>query len=99
MPLPKHSTLGESIKAMSEQKSYMQQLDEWTDANIILPIVEAWKEHEHMLDVEPEEEDNLYQKACANVMKAIREKVLQSYRNGQKAGPPKQWTAKNKQQK
>ena len=58
---------------MSEQKmSFMQELDHWTDANVITPAFNATQD-----DWEP---------AVAEVKKAIREKVLESYKNGCKAG-------------
>ena len=59
---------------MSEQekpKSFMQELDAWAHQVVISPL----------LDKGPEVE------VIAEVQKAIREKVLQSYRNGQAAGP------------
>ena len=58
---------------MSEQKSFMQQLDEWSDATIIMPLAD------------PNQEDN-FDVVVEQVKKAIREKVLESYRNG-KAAP------------
>jgi hypothetical protein len=60
---------------MSEQKSFMQQLDEWTRATVIQPL------HEAITEGDGEDCDA----ACEAVMKAIREKVLESYRNGQSA--------------
>ena len=58
---------------MSEQKTFMQQLDEWTDATVIMPLID------------PESEEN-FDPVAEKVKKAIREKVLESYRNGQAAG-------------
>ena len=61
---------------MSEQKqsSFMQELDRWTEATIINPLAEvANDEFDHELVEE--------------IKKAIRTKVLESYRNGQQAGP------------
>ena len=61
---------------MSEQKqSFMQQLDEWTNATIIVPMTRA---------VQSGEED-VYHEVAASVERAIRQKVLESYRNGQAA--------------
>ena len=63
---------------MSEQqkpKSFMQELDEWSDANIIGPL----------FNTDPNQED--WEEAVEQVKKAIRTKVLESYRNGQQAGP------------
>ena len=62
--------------SMSEQKpSFMTELDMWSDANVIGPFYH----------VTPLQED--WDEAVAQVKKAIRTKVLQSYRNGQAAGP------------
>ena len=58
---------------MSEQqvvkKSFMQELDLWSDANVIDPLFNNGPD------------------AIDEVKKAIREKVLESYHNGQAAGP------------
>jgi hypothetical protein len=74
---PKHSGLPERDKPMSEQqqkpKSFMEELDEWSNANVISPL----------LDTLAEDLDNVEEE----VKKAIRAKVLQSYRNGRQAGP------------
>ena len=63
---------------MSEQdkpKSYMQQLDEWIDTFVIRPLLtHSIEDHEQKV---------------RDVKKAIRDKVLESYHNGQKAGPRK----------
>ena len=61
-----------------EKKNYMRQLDEWSGDNVIDPIRDR-----------PEDPD-AQGAVIADVLKAIREKVLESYRNGQKAGPRKQ---------
>ena len=62
---------------MSEQKesSFMQELDRWTESTIIGPLFASETDGE---DWEP---------AIERVKKAIRQKVLDSYRNGQAAGP------------
>ncbi len=64
---------------MSEQKapSFMEELDKWTMANVIDPLMYAFAE----------EEDEGWQEAADRIKKAIRQKVLDSYRNGQAAGP------------
>ena len=65
---------------MSDQnksKSYMQTLDEWTDECVIAPL-------SHALMSGP---DEAVQRAKAIVRKAIREKALESYHNGQAAQP------------
>jgi hypothetical protein len=73
---PKHSRLPKGTHTMSEQKpsSFMQELDKWTESTIIEPLADAGDE-------------DLYLKLVEDVKKAIRAKVLESYRNGLKAGP------------
>ena len=58
---------------MSESKSFMEELDLWTDANIIGPIESASDSPQEL------------EAAAEQVKKLIRHKVLESYRNGQKA--------------
>ena len=55
---------------MSEAKSFMQQLDEWTEATIFMPLLGTHKEG--------------FEDEVEQIRKAIREKVLE--RNGQTAG-------------
>ena len=63
---------------MSEERSsFMADLNMWSEANVIGPL----------FHVGPKQED--WDEAAAQVKKAIRTKVLDSYRNGQAAGPPK----------
>ena len=68
---------------MSEQKpsSFMQELDQWTKTTVIHPLVYG----------DPEDAPNArsLEALVEDVTKAIRQKVLESYRNGQKAGLPK----------
>lgn len=62
---------------MSEQKTnYMSQLDEWTERNVIEPL--------HYAIASEGEAD---EEAITLIKKVIREKVLESYRNGQAAKP------------
>ena len=62
---------------MSEQKTnYMQELDRWTEMTIIEPLADVGDE-------------DLYLQLVEQIKKGIREKVLESYRNGQGAGAPK----------
>ena len=57
---------------MSEQKkSFMQELDGWTEATVIAPLVD------------PSNDEEGWVHAVELVKKAIRTKVLESYRNGQ----------------
>ena len=62
---------------MSEEKqsSFMEKLDQWTESTIIGPLFASETTGE---DWEP---------AIERVKKAVRQKVLESYRNGQVAGP------------
>ena len=63
---------------MSEQKtSFMMELDKWTDENVIFPV--------SLASSNGSEESLITAKEVAR--KAIRAKVLESYRNGQAAGP------------
>ena len=76
---PKKFILPERDTKMSEQqkpKSFMEELDLWTDANVIGPLeTNDPKLHEEWTSV------------VEQVKKAIRTKVLESYRNGQAVGP------------
>lgn len=62
---------------MSEQKQsrFMEELDRWSEENIFKPL----------FGTDPNQDD--WQAVEQVVKKAIREKVLESFRNGQKAGP------------
>lgn len=77
----KQATQGEN-----QNQSYMQLLDNWIDKQIIEPLFEAWEMEEKVAD---EESAKLaaqdVEETVKEVHKAIREKVLDSYRNGQKA--------------
>ena len=65
---------------MSEQKlGFMADLDLWSNESVISPL--------HIAEVTGSEEAIL--DARDGVRKAIRSKVLESYRNGQAAGPKK----------
>jgi hypothetical protein len=65
---------------MSEtNKGYMAQLDQWSDENVVFPLSLAVSNGN----------DESRLAATDAVKKAIRDKVLQSYRNGQTAGPRK----------
>ncbi|MDA2933232.1 hypothetical protein MYX82_02700 [Acidobacteria bacterium AH-259-D05] len=78
---------------MREQKSgFMQELDRWTDEEVIGPIWDNLPDSED----NPEDREN-FSRVTDAVKKAIREKVLESYRNGQKAGLPKRPFSTQKQ--
>jgi|HubBroStandDraft_1064217.scaffolds.fasta_scaffold99220_2 hypothetical protein len=66
---------------MSEEKreSFMQALDAWMDVNVIAPLVYSEDES----DVETTEEQ------IAQVKKAMRAKMLDSYHNGRRAAGAK----------
>ena len=60
----------------------MQELDRWSDDNVIGPLYRAAED--------PDATDSeVFLKIGEEVKKAIRTKVLESYRNGQAAGPTK----------
>ena len=62
---------------MSEQKTnFMHELDLWLDANVIGPLESAAGTAD-------------FERVATDVKKAIRTKVLESYHNGQAAGPRK----------
>ena len=65
---------------MSEQKtsSFMAELNQWTETEIINPLSKVF--------AEIETDGPVCDIACAAAKRAIREKVLQSYKNGLAAG-------------
>jgi hypothetical protein len=70
---------------MSEEKQpFMVQLDAWTDEVVVNPLLRP-----HFLEEDLEQGLADCDKEIAQVKKAIRQKVLESYRNGQAAGPAK----------
>ena len=72
---------------MSEQKtSFMMELDKWTDENVIFPLTLVLINSNDEA-VGPVED---------GIRKGIRAKVLESYRNGQAAGPRKDQSVKRK---
>jgi hypothetical protein len=78
LPVAIEFRLAERDKYMSEQRqSFMQQLDLWTEDNILRPL----------FGTDPKQND--WQGVEEQVKKAIRTKVLESYHNGQAAGPKK----------
>jgi hypothetical protein len=65
---------------MSEQKlSYMAQLDAWTEKSVLQVLSDAYLNGPEEVIINAQDE----------VRRAIRAKVLESYRNGQAAGPRK----------
>jgi hypothetical protein len=81
LPAAEALRLAERDKHMSEQKkpSFMQELDLWCEATVIGPIMQV--------SSDPTSEDEEGAKAIETVKRAVRQKVLESYRNGQQAGP------------
>jgi hypothetical protein len=72
---------------MSEQKvSFMAALDAWSDKSIIEPLADAYINGPEEVIINAQE----------YARKAIRAKVLESYRNGQAAGPRTASQAKRK---
>jgi hypothetical protein len=70
---------------MSEQKSsFMASLDEWATEQVIVPLNAFWK----AMQGQPIDLAMLGQ-TTEQIRRAIRAKVLESYRNGQAAGPRK----------
>jgi hypothetical protein len=61
------------------KKSYMQELDDWTNAEVIVPMMHAVRSGD----------EQTFSETARTVERAIRAKVLDSYHNGQKAGPRK----------
>jgi Zn-dependent M32 family carboxypeptidase len=69
-----------------ESSSFMRDLDMWTQGKVIDALENALEEYDHLLDHVSERECNERLDAVvAQIKKDIRQKVLESYRNGQKA--------------
>ena len=77
LPTAKAFKLAERDKFMSEQKQtgFFQELDSWIDSML--------------QELGGIGDEGLYLEEVEKFKKAIRTKVLDSYRNGQKAGPQK----------
>lgn len=78
---------------MPEQKvRFMDELNRWIEEGVIAELYQAWAEYDEAKSRgEPsEEEDQRLGAAEAEVKKAIRDRVYESYRNGAKAAgqPP-----------
>src|SRR5437660_543401 len=77
---PAHYKLLAKGTEMPEQnKGYMVKLDQWSEENVIFPLSLAVSNGN----------DESRLAATDAVKKAIRSKVLESYHNGQSAGPSK----------
>lgn len=75
---------------LSQQKStsnkpsrFMEALDTWTEDTIINPLSKVWEKHQANPETKAATEE--VEEAVDNIKKAIRAKVLESYRNGQGA--------------
>ena len=80
----------ESVMSESKQ-TFMHQLDDWTDEPVVAPLWDSFPGNE-----DDREAQQIFFRAVKRVKKAIREKVLTSYRNGQQAGPDKPKQSKPK---
>lgn len=75
---------------MSEQKSsFMADLDQWTLEQIISPLSRVVAVHIESTGEDSESAFKAVMRTNEAVKKAVRDKVLESYRNGQAAGPRK----------
>ena len=64
---------------------YMQQLDEWLDENVINKLAAAVESY--AVDEDQEKAAADLEPVVEEVKKVLKEKILESYRNGQAAGP------------
>lgn len=83
---------------MSEQKQgYMAELDTWTEDKILSPFGSVLVGiHDAQGDDAAVEAEKRYQAVIERIKQDIREKVLQSYRNGQAAGPRRPFKARQR---
>jgi hypothetical protein len=78
LPAAKEFRFAERDKHMSEEKrTFMQELDLWSEANVINPL----------LCNDDDADEYVGEERVEQIQRAIRQKVLESYRNGQSAGP------------
>ena len=71
----------------SAGQAFMEKLNLWTAEHVVSPVREAYQEYDAKTEVSEDTREKVLDGKLADVERAIREKVLQSYRNGQKAGP------------
>ncbi len=71
----------------SAGQAFMDKLNQWTAQHVIGPVRDAFQDYDAKTEVSEDTREKVLDGKLADVQKAIREKVLQSYRNGQKAGP------------
>jgi len=72
----------------------MADLDRWTNEQVIAPLNLACKRYVESLEEDGEaaydpQAENAMVRTVEQIRKTIRAKVLESYRNGQAAGPRK----------
>ena len=70
---------------MGQVKNYMAELDNWIDEQVIEPLFAVWKGQDEVAH-DPQSYKGV-ELTSHGVRRAIREKVLESYRNGQNAAP------------
>lgn len=88
------------FKRTSEQTktNYMTQLDDWIDEQVIEPLFEAWDFQEKAPDEESAKAAaEELEETRSDVHKAIKEKTLESYRNGQKSSGQRRGFGKQRQ--
>ncbi len=71
------------------KKNYMQQLDEWLQKEVVYKLIGGFEEYSAAgaAGVPQDEAAEKLDPIVAEVKKAIREKILESYHNGQAAKP------------
>ena len=77
---------------MPETRSnYMAELNHWIEQTVIEPLYSAWQAGE---DGNKRYDEKGEMRTTQLVKAAIRQKVLESYRNGQAAGPPRKFPSR-----
>ena len=69
---------------------YLQQLDQWIDEQVLGPLARAYEEYAFAIvetGIEMDEAAATLDPVVAEVRKALKEKVLESYHNGQAVAP------------
>lgn len=80
-------------KQGENKKSYMQQLDEWLQEEVIYKLARGFEEYGAAAEagVPQDEAAGRLDPIVAEVKKAIKEKILESYHNGKEAKSSRQW--------
>lgn len=71
------------------QSGYLAELDAWVEHFVIRPLYEAWRLQEDQGPSKHTEET--VNQTVTTVRKSIKDKVLESYRNGQEVGPRREF--------